>query len=82
MISLKTPIASPTSQSLTVEQRDSLAEYIALRYLDQMDGRDLERFFVETQTEFLREYTDTELIGELEDLMETEEFNEAVGGLS
>lgn len=82
MISLKTPIASPTSPSLTNEQRDSLAEHIALRYLDQMDGRDLERFFIDVQLEYMREYTDTELIGELEDLMDAEEFNEAVGGLS
>jgi hypothetical protein len=47
-----------------------------------MDGRDLERFFVETQMEFLRESTDTELLGELEDLVETEEFNTMLSDLA
>jgi hypothetical protein len=81
MISLPTPIASPTSPSLTNEQRESLAESIALRYLDSMNGRDLEQFFIEVQLEHIREYTDTELIGELEDLMDAEEFNEMIGDL-
>ena len=64
-----------TTKSLTPEQRDSLAEFIALRYLDSMDGRDLERFFIDIQMEYLRDYTDQELIGEIEDLTDTEEFN-------
>ena len=72
--SLQTPTASPTLP-LSVTQRETLAEFIALKYLDSMDLRDLERFFLDVQMEFLKDYTDEELIGEIEDLMDTEEFN-------
>ena len=72
--SLQTPTASPTLP-LSVTQRETLAEFIALRYLESMDLRDLERFFLGIQSDYLKDYTDEELIGEVEDLTETEEFN-------
>ena len=65
------PLTSPLSEA----QRETLAESIALRYLESMDLRDLERFFLGIQSDYLKDYTDEELIGEIEDLTETEEFN-------
>lgn len=60
---------------LSETQRETLAEFIALRYLDSMDLKDLERFFLDIQMDYLKDYTDAELIGEVEDLTDTEEFN-------
>ena len=77
MISLPTPTKSLTW--LSEKQREVLSEFIALRYLDSMDMRDLERFFIDTQMEYLKDYTDVELIGEIEDLTDTAEFNEVLG---
>ena len=76
MISLPNKTKSPISQSLTDEKRAALIELLAQRYLDGMSGRDLERFFLDLQTEYLQEYTDAELIGEIEDMTSDEEFEE------
>jgi hypothetical protein len=76
MISLPAPTKSPISQSLIPEKREALIELLAARYLDQMSGRDLERFFLDVQTEYLQEYTDAELISEVEDMTTDEEFEE------
>jgi hypothetical protein len=78
MISLQNPTQSLTSQSLTVEQRDYLIDLVAMRYLDSMNGRDLERFFLDTQAEYLREYTDEELLGAVEDVTDEDEYNEVI----
>jgi hypothetical protein len=43
-----------------------------------MSGRDLERFFLDIQTEYLQDYTDTELISEIEDYTTNEEFEELI----
>jgi hypothetical protein len=72
---------SPTSQSLTVEQRDCLIDLIATRYLDGMDIRDLERFFFDIQAEYLKEYTDEELLGAVEDVTNEDEYNEVINEL-
>ena len=56
-------------------QRETLAEFIALKYLDAMDVRDLERFFIDVQMQYLGDYTDEEMIAEIENIVETEEFN-------
>jgi hypothetical protein len=61
---------------LIPEKREALIELLAARYLDQMSGRDLERFFLDVQTEYLQEYTDAELISEVEDMTTDEEFEE------
>lgn len=74
MISLPTVTKSQTSQSLTPEKREALIEFMAQRWLDGMDGRDLERFFLDIQTEYLGEYSDQELINELEDITDEDEF--------
>ena len=81
MISLPNPMQSPTSQSLTVEQRDCLIDLIATRYLDGMDIRDLERFFFDIQAEYLKEYTDEELLGAVEDVTNEDEYNEVINEL-
>jgi len=65
------PLTSPLSEA----QRETLAESIALRYLESMDLRDLERFFIDVQMQYLGDYTDEEMLAEIEDLTETEEFN-------
>jgi hypothetical protein len=78
MISLPNPTQSPISQSLTDEQRERLIDLVATRYLDGMDGRDLERFFFDVQTEYLKEYTDQELLSEVEDITSEDEYNEVL----
>ena len=78
MISLPTPTKSPISQSLTDEQRAHIAELVAERYLDSMDGRDLERFFLDIQLDYLKEYTDAELVDALEDVTDEDEFDAAI----
>ena len=69
-----TPTQSLTSP-LSLTQRETLAEFIALKYLDAMSVGDLERFFLDVQMEYLGDYTDEEMIAEIEDLADTEEFN-------
>ena len=78
MIALKNPTTLATSLSLTDEQRAHIAELVAERYLDSMDNRDLERFFFGVQMEYLKEYTDDELVGALEDVTDEGEFDEAI----
>jgi hypothetical protein len=72
---------SPTSQSLTAEQRDRLVDLVAERYLDSMDDRDLERFFLDIQTDYLNEYTDEELLGAVEDVFQNDNIEEILNEL-
>ena len=80
MTSLPTVTKSQTSQSLTDTQRESLIEFLAKHWLDCMDMRDLERFFLDIQTDYLRDYSDEELIGEIEDVTSEEDFALIVNG--
>ena len=80
MQSTVTQTKSPTLE-LSTEQRDRLIELIAERYLDQMELRDLETFFVEAQIEFLKDYADAELLEAAEDLASTFEYEEIVNEL-
>lgn len=77
MISLKVPTQTPTVQ-LSSDQRDGVAELLAQRYLDGMDIRDLERFFLEITIDAYSSYSDEELLGELEDMTDEQEFNELI----
>jgi hypothetical protein len=43
-----------------------------------MDNRDLERYFFDAQMEYLKEYTDDELLGALEDVTNEDEFDAAI----
>ena len=78
--STMTQTKSQTSQSLTGTQRESLIEFLAKHWLDCMDMRDLERFFLDIQTDYLRDYSDEELIGEIEDVTSEEDFALIVNG--
>lgn len=78
--STMTQTKSQTSQSLTDSKRESLVEFVAKYWLDSMSLKDLERFFYEVQTEYLREYSDEELIGEIEDITDDEEFQLIISG--
>lgn len=80
MISLPTPTKSQTL-ALSTEQRDRLIELVAYRYLDQMDLRNLEYFFLEQQSYLLTDYTDQELLAEVEDLIPESEYEEIVNEL-
>jgi hypothetical protein len=60
--------------SLTPEKRSALVEWLVERYLDGMTTRDLERFFVDIQLDYIGSYTDEELIGEIEDNTTEEEY--------
>ena len=78
MISLPTPMQPQTSQSLTPEKREGLIDLLVERYLDGMSVRDLALFFTDVQTEWLQGYSDGELLDALEDMMDEEEFQEAI----
>jgi myo-inositol catabolism protein IolC len=82
MISLKTPTKSPTLAVLNPDQRFRLIEFIAERYLDNMDVDDLARFFIDAQREYLQEYDDEELVGALEDITHEDEYNEVMEDLA
>ena len=82
MISLPNPTQSPTLPNLNADQRYRLIEFIADRYLDNMDVDFLVRFFVEAQREYLSEYDDEELIGAMEDITDEDEFNEILEDLA
>ena len=59
---------------LTPEKRSALVQWLVERYLDEMSTRDLERFFVDIQLDYIGSYTDEELIGEIEDNTTEEEY--------
>lgn len=79
MTSLQTATKSLTSQPLTDSQRASLQEFIANYWLDNASLKDLERFFYETQFEYLTSYSDEELVGEIEDITSDEDFELILG---
>lgn len=80
MTSLATVTKSPTSANLTSEQRATLIEFLAKYWLDNVSMRDLEQFFLEVQTEYLQEYTNEELINEIEDVTSEEDFALIING--
>jgi hypothetical protein len=59
---------------MTPEKRNQVSEFLATRWLENTSTRALERFFYETQLEYLSSYTDAELVSELEDNTTEEEF--------
>ena len=73
---------SLTLVSLNPDQRYQLIEFIADRYLDNMDVDDLARFFREVQREYLEEYNDEEIIGALEDVTHEDEYEEIMEDLA
>jgi hypothetical protein len=77
MKSTVTLIKSPTFPFST-EQRERLIDLVAERYLENMDVRDLERFFLDVQTEYLTNYDDGELLSEVEDVTNEDEYDEVL----
>lgn len=75
----KTPDFTNYTMTLSYEQRSVLIDKIAEKYLDSMDGRGLEQFFYDVQTEYLASYEDEELLSEAESLVEENEFQEIMG---
>ena len=73
---------SPISQSLTEAQRENLIELVSERYLQSMDSRDLERFFLDVQSEYLSEYTDAELLEEVDNVLDNEEYQEVLAEIA
>ena len=73
MISLQTPV-----KPLTEEQRERLESFVAEKYLDSLSNIDLERFFLEVQTQYLQDYTDTELLEEVENFVTKGELEEMI----
>jgi hypothetical protein len=78
----KTLTKSPTLE-LSIEQRERLVDLITERYLENMDVRDLERFFLDVQTEYLSgyTYTDEELLSEIDDVTTEDEYEEIINEL-
>lgn len=72
------PTKTLTPTTLTDAQRTNISETIIDRYLDGMSSRDLEQFFRDIQSQYLQEYTDEELRDALRDLLDEEEYNEAI----
>ena len=68
--------------SLTPEKRSALAEWLVERYLDGMTIRDLERFFIDIQLDYIGSYTDEELIGGIEDMSTQEEYTELLNEIA
>jgi len=62
MISLPNKTKVLASQPLAYDQRSRLIEMVVESYLDNMSGRDLERFFSDVQSDYLSEYSDEELL--------------------
>jgi hypothetical protein len=84
MISLPatvTLIKSPTFP-FSIEQRERLIELIVERYLEHLDIRDLERFFLDVQTEYLTSYDDGELLSEVEDVTSEDEYEELINEIA
>jgi hypothetical protein len=65
-----------TKTTLTNDQREKLIELVAERYLDGMDVRDLERFFYDIQREYMQEYTDAELLSAVDDVTDSDEYED------
>jgi hypothetical protein len=65
---------------LTHEQRSRISEFLAEYWLNAMSLRDLERYFLEDNLEFLKGYADDELLQELEGLTDEEQYNQLLKG--
>ena len=73
MISLQTPV-----KPLTEAQRERLESFVAEKYLDSLSNIDLERFFLEVQTQYLQDYNDAELLEEVENFVTEDELEEMI----
>ena len=64
-------------------QRDELTEALVYRQLEGMDLDQLERYFLETQIEcYHSHYTETELLTEMKEYYDEDEFSEIMAELA
>ena len=68
---------------LSRTQREELIEALAYRQLEGMDRDELERYFLETQIEcYHSHYTETELLTEMKEYYDEDEFQELIAELA
>ena len=68
---------------LSRTQREELTEALAYRQLEGMDLDQLERYFLETQIEcYHSHYTETELLTEMKEYYDEDEFSEIMAELA
>ena len=74
---------SESVPSLNYTQRDELIHSLAYKELESMDRYELERYFLETQVGFYKSsYTDAELLTEVQEYYDEDEFQELMAELA
>ena len=74
---------SESVPSLSNTQRDELIHSLAYKELESMDRDDLERYFLENQIDcYDKHYTDAELLIEMREYCDEDEFSEIMAELA
>ena len=74
---------SESVPSLSYTQRDELTHNLAYKMLESMDSDDLERYFLENQIDcYDKHYSDAELLAEVKDYYDEDEFSEIMTELA
>ena len=74
---------SESVPSLSYTQREELSEALAYRQLEGMGRDDLERYFLENQIDcYDTHYADSELLAEMKDYYDEDEFSEIMAELA
>ena len=81
-MTFQTTVTKSPTLELSDDQRNQLIDLIAERYLENMDSRDLVKFFLDNQRECLNEYSDKELLGAAEDVTYCDEYEDIIRELS
>ena len=74
---------SESVPSLSYTQRDELTDNLAYKELESMDRDQLERYFLENQIDcYDKNYTDAELLAEVQEYYDEDEFKELMAELA
>ena len=74
---------SESVPSLSYTQRDELTHNLAYKVLESMDRDQLERYFLESQIDcYDKHYSDAELLTEMKDYYDEDEFSEIMAELA
>ena len=74
---------SESVPSLNYTQRDELIHSLAYKELESMDRYELERYFLENQIDcYDKHYSDAELLAEVKDYYDEDEFSEIMAELA